>query len=354
MITIVLPVHNGGTLLRRCIESIARQDCPPETFEVVVLDNCSSDGALDALHLLPPGIPRRVVGSERLLPIEQNWARIRELSGVGSFITIVGHDDLFDAGFIRIMSRTLEEEPDVRLLYSHFRLIDDAERTIRPCLPMGASESAGQFLAGRLARTRDSFGTGYVVRFDDYRDVGGIPPYAKLMYADHTLWLTLARRSRIRILEEQSFSYRLHAANTSQTRESGLILRAFSDYLAFLGTQVSEDAGVLRALATYGPGYVESLAAHWIWEEAARANRADEPMHAGVVDGWRDVHRRVLRLVGRTDSPREVPPEVAFSIWANERPLRRRLWTTKPGRAMMRGVRAALAARPLGAKSAHE
>src|SRR5262249_42523929 len=147
--------------------------------------------------------------------------------------TLIGHDDTLDPEFIRHTHAILRECPDVRLLLTHFRLIDQDDRVIRPCAPMAPSETAAQFLAGRLARIRDSFGTGYVMRFDDYRDVGGIPDYAKLLYADDALWMMLARRSRIRILPEECFSYRLHGTSASHTLDSSLTLRAFSRYVDF-------------------------------------------------------------------------------------------------------------------------
>ena len=219
MITVVLPVHNGGRHLRVCIESLARQDAPPGSFEVVVLDNKSTDGSLEALRLLPDTIPRRVFESDRFLEIEQNWARILELPDVRELMTMVGHDDAFDPHFIRTTSAAMRAEPDTKLLLTHFRLIDTDGQPIRSCRPMNAYESPAEYLSSRLEGTRDSYGTGYVFRFEDYRRVGGIPLYARLIYADDALWLSLARQSHIRILADECFSYRLHLSSMQNVRD---------------------------------------------------------------------------------------------------------------------------------------
>ena len=46
MISIVIPVKNGGSELRRCLEAIARQRLA-EPFELVVVDSGSSDGSVE-------------------------------------------------------------------------------------------------------------------------------------------------------------------------------------------------------------------------------------------------------------------------------------------------------------------
>jgi glycosyltransferase involved in cell wall biosynthesis len=336
MITIVLPVYNGGVFVRRCLESIARQDAPAGSFDLVILDNCSTDGSLDAVTSLPSGLSRHVLRAERHLSIEENWDRIRQLKPNNPYITIVGHDDEFDPEFIRVMSSALRDRPGTRLLLSHFRLIDQEGRRIRPCQPMGGWESAANFIAGRFARIRDSFGTGYVVAFEDYCAVGGIPTYPKLIYSDDALWVSLARRDGIRILEEECFSYRLHTTNTSKISDAGFVLRAFANYLEFLFQQSDQDPAIRSVMKRYGPSYVYSISTHWIWEEAKHANATGSPARREVVDGWRDLYRRFLALVGEEAQPE--PEEIEMSLWANQGAVRRRLWASRPTRVIFRGV----------------
>ena len=108
--TIVLPVYNGGALLRECVESIAKQDSGPGTFDVVILDSFSTDGAVEsAIRALPEWIPRRVVRAERSLSIEQNWSRIRELTDVAGIR--VGHAD--DARVASGTTAIIFDEPTV-------------------------------------------------------------------------------------------------------------------------------------------------------------------------------------------------------------------------------------------------
>jgi hypothetical protein len=334
VITVVVPVHNGGRHLRVCIESLARQDAPAGSFEVVVLDNKSTDGSLEALRLLPDSVPRRVFESDRFLEIEQSWARIRDLPDVRELMTIIGHDDAFDPQFIRVTSGAMKAEPDTKLLLTHFRLIDSDGQPIRPCRPMNSSESPAQFLGSRLTGLRDSFGTGYVFRSADYRAAGGIPSYAKLLYADDALWMTLARRSKIRIIEEQCFSYRQHPSSTQHVHDSQLTFRAFSEYWQFVEHEAGCDPAIARAMKTYGPQYLRAIASWWLLEESNQANRANEPIGGDIVDGWRRIFLRSFTLTDDACGPD--PQELAFSLWANETSTRRRLWRNRPLRRLLR------------------
>lgn len=338
MVTVVIPAHNGGRHLRQCLASLAQQDAAPGEFDVVVLDNCSTDGSLDHLRILPDRIGRRVIRSERFLPIEANWLRILSLDNIGEFITILGHDDTLEPPFIRLVHHTLRSEPDVRLLLSHFRLIDQNNQLIRPCRPMAERESADGFLAGRLAAIRDSFGTGYVTRFDDYRSAGGIPQYPKLIYADDVLWLTLARPAGIRILRECCFSYRLHPSSVSQNQTVDEMLAAVSQYLSFIEELAARDSGVRRVFESYGPGYIGSVVDDWMYREAVRATVANEIARPEVMKAWEAVQGRVLAFTGGGQAVFERSSHLSFALWANDSPLRRRLWRLRETRGMMRAL----------------
>jgi glycosyltransferase involved in cell wall biosynthesis len=337
MLSVILPVHNGGSYLHRCVQSLANQDCQPGAFELVILENASTDGSLDALRLLPPTVPRRVVPSDRLLSIEENWGRIAALSDVRDFITTIGHDDALDPQFVRIVTSTLSSDPSIRFLLTHFRLIDEQDRVIRPCRPMAPWETPAQFLAGRLAGIRDSFGTGYAMRFSDYREAGGIPPYAKLIYADDTLWMKLAQRTPLRILADELFSYRLHSSNTSVIADSAVFLRALSSHLDFVEAQQRIDSEVDRVVRNYGPNFIRDLAAFWMFSDVERANRTGKLVNHASIDGWREIRRRVETLSRRPEpSVGGNENELAFALWANQDGVRRRLWRERPTRVAMR------------------
>jgi glycosyltransferase involved in cell wall biosynthesis len=249
---IVLPVRNGGEHLKACVGSILAQTY--EHFRLVVLENASTDDTVGWLRQRHD--PRiTILESSAPLKIEENWARIAQLDLSGEFLTIIGHDDLLDPGYLSGMSTLIDAHPDARLYQAHFRLIDQHGRRLRSCLPMPARETAESFLAARLRLRRDSYGTGYMCRADDYVRVGGIPPYKQLMFADDALWLRLMRDSYKATLPEETFSYRLHPEGTSHSpdwRSTFDSLAAYMDFLIEYSNSNSEVKEVLqRDVAEY-------------------------------------------------------------------------------------------------------
>ncbi len=53
MVSVIVPIYNGGPHYPTCFESLCRLDYPPELLEVLVIDDCSTDGTREYLHGRP-------------------------------------------------------------------------------------------------------------------------------------------------------------------------------------------------------------------------------------------------------------------------------------------------------------
>ncbi len=246
--TIVLPVHNGGAQVRKAVQSVLAQTL--DDFDFLILENASTDGTaewLEGLH--DPRI--QVVPASTLLPIEENWRRIAQTPR-GEFMTILGHDDAFDADFLETVARLIARFPDATLYHTHFRLIDERGRCLRHCLPVPERETAAEFFLARMENRRDSFGTGYVMRSADYDAVGGIPIFPKLLFADDALWLALAGRGYKATAAEECFSYRLHPASVSGHSSREELLGGLEAYLHFLAEYRMADPALAAVLDRHG------------------------------------------------------------------------------------------------------
>jgi hypothetical protein len=253
---IAIPVRNGGEQLKECVRSILAQT--HVDFEVVALDNASSDGSDEWLRGCRD--PRlSIVRTDEPLTIEQNWARISGIVGSHEYMTVTGHDDTFDPCFLSVIMELIERNPKAALYQTHFRLIDGAGRKIRSCLPIPAIERADDFLVARFASRRDSFGTGYVFRCADYLRVGGIPLYPKLLFADDALWTSLMGGSFKVADPRECFSYRVHVGSTSHSPGWQSLLDAMEGYVGFLARTAVLDATVAAALRRKLPDYASYL-----------------------------------------------------------------------------------------------
>jgi glycosyltransferase involved in cell wall biosynthesis len=286
---IVLPVYNGGRYLMQCVTSILSQTY--ENFRLIVLDNASTD---DAAQWLRNQSDRRICIFASTLPlsIEENWARILHIDAADEYMTIIGHDDLLDSEYLENMCRLIDAHPQAGLYQAHFRLIGVEGRTIRACLPMPERETAAEFLRARMALGRDSFGTGYMYRAENYKRVGGIPLYKNLVFADDALWLALMRDRYKATCKEKLFSYRAHGASTAASSNWRPTFEALSSYLTFLHAHAAKDRDLKTSLDQSISGFME------FWFRWAYFSSAQNGMErAAVLEGIEDISKVVAPML---------------------------------------------------------
>lgn len=237
--SVILPVRNGMPYVKDCVESIRSQRYPD--WELRVLDNESRDGTVEWITgLNDPRI--HVSRSPRSLTIEESWGRIKD-EPKREFMTMIGHDDLFDPLFLALIHDLIETDPGAALYQTGSRLIDARGATIRSSKVVPRRETAAEYLEARLTFQRDVFGTGYVMRSAAYDRLGGIPAFERLFFADDTLWMRLMRSSWKRSDPTEAFSVRLHPQSESASvpRLWPSFVRGLEQFSGFLATFVKED-----------------------------------------------------------------------------------------------------------------
>jgi glycosyltransferase involved in cell wall biosynthesis len=238
--SIILPVKDGGHYVKECVNSILSQTL--QHFNLVVLDNNSTDGTLEWLRSLHDS---RIVihESQRSLSIEENWARIKDVPK-NEYITLIGHDDLLNADYLETMNALIEKHPEASLYQSHFEYINKDGHLIRNCLPMDEVQHGHEFIAAVLCRTIDSTGTGYVMRSTDYDRLEGIDPaFEKLLFADYALWINLTLLSYKATSIESTFKYRSHES-VSRVTGTQKFVNAFIRFLNFIKTHSDKNESV--------------------------------------------------------------------------------------------------------------
>ena len=257
--SIILPVFNGGHLVKECVNSILAQDLPE--FDLLVLDNASNDGTSEWLTSLSDS-RIRVTRSDTKLSMEGNWARIKDIPK-NEFMTLIGHDDILHPHYLSEMSRLIEKHPHATLYQAHFDFIDAAGKHISYCKPMDEVQYGHEFLACHMMQTMDSMGTGYCFRSDDYNKLGGIPcDYPNLIFADYVLWIRLCLLGYKATTNRNCFSYRIHQS-VSKLTNGEQYQQAFEKYVQVIAELCKQDEEVNRVVERYGHHmlmyYCESL-----------------------------------------------------------------------------------------------
>lgn len=311
--SIILPVKNGGEYVKECVNSILSQTIAG--FDLIVLDNSSTDGTADWISQLNDD-RIRLYKADRPLSMEENWARITSVDK-NEFITIIGHDDLLHADYLETMADLISQHPDASLYQCHFEYIDAQGKFVRNCLPMAEVQYAPEFLACQMEQTMDSMGTGYMMRSKDYDAAGGIfPLYPNLIFADYELWVKLIMKNYKATAASTAFSYRVHN-NISRQTNGEAYQRAFGRYMSFLGEIKNKDNKIAAAIEEHGKKmllyFCESLS-HRLLKTA----KQDRVTTVGQFIGHCKAYAKQL-IPGQTFSPLTKPRILA--AWLLDNPV---------------------------------
>jgi glycosyltransferase involved in cell wall biosynthesis len=317
--SIILPVRNGGNYVKECVNSILSQQYPH--FNLIILDNASTDGTSEWISSLQD---ERVIvyPSKASLSIEDNWARIKQVSR-NEFMTCIGHDDILSPGYLDEMNSLINEFPDASLYQSHFVFIDAQGKMIRPCIPMEQNQHAPAFLRDMLLMQIDVNGTGFMIRSNNYDKIGGIPHYPNLLFADLALWLEACRLSYKITSNKNCFSYRLHQSMTTTSSDNKFheAIEMLVSYLGFLKRKDTELGQVIDQYASVLLSYYCKSFAHRLLRTGL-----DRRGHMLVKDWVKKCDHFHSSLLGDKKGKPSDQPSVKLAMFIDSNPVTRNLF----------------------------
>jgi glycosyltransferase involved in cell wall biosynthesis len=210
IVSVLLTAYNRERYIASSIESVLAQTFGD--FELLITDNCSTDGTLEIARRYTLVDSRvRVVVNERNLGQFGNRNRAAELSR-GSLLKYHDSDDLMYPHCLAAMVAMLQSEPR-----AGFGLSSGWAWTGGPC-PM--------LLTPRMAYQREYFGEGLflcgpagaIFRAEAFRELGGwIDEGAP---SDYYFWLRACTRVSVLLLPADLFWYRMHPSQEFQSEKA--------------------------------------------------------------------------------------------------------------------------------------
>ena len=228
--SIILPVRNGGEYVKECVNSILTQSL--QDFEFIVLENCSTDNTLYFISSFNDN-RIKIYPADKPLQMEENWQRVLKVPKK-EFMTLIGHDEMLDKDYLYTMNDLIYRHPQASLYHTHFRYIDSAGKEIGKCKPMKEIQKPVEVIHNFFYNKTDLMGTGFMMRSHDYEDVGGIPLYPNLLFADMELFIELSRKAYLAVDKQECFSYRRHAGSTTSSSSDARFLQSFDLLITYL------------------------------------------------------------------------------------------------------------------------
>ena len=119
--SIIIPTYNGKALLATCLAALRGQTYPADRFEVIVVDDASSDGTVEYLAAAFPEV--------RVVALAQNSGFIAACNaGVaaaqGEILVLLNNDTEAETGWLAALVAALEEHPSAGSAASKMLLFD--------------------------------------------------------------------------------------------------------------------------------------------------------------------------------------------------------------------------------------
>jgi glycosyltransferase involved in cell wall biosynthesis len=217
LVSIVVPVYNGAAHLRESLDSILAQSYRP--IEVIVVDDASTDET--AAIVASYGAAVRSFRQPANLGTFEN-ANTGVGLARGELIAIYHADDVYDWRIVEREVEFLTTHPEAAAVFSLWIMVDQENREYdRPRTPpevLGREVlSYPQVLEG-LLRNKNRFLAcpSAMVRAAVYRELGRYDQPHFGIAADLEMWLRIAQRYPLGLLEDHLFRYRHFHGNWTQ------------------------------------------------------------------------------------------------------------------------------------------
>lgn len=216
LVSIAIVTYNQKSFLKECIDSCLQQDYP--NFEIVVADDCSTDGTQEMLHEYATNYPGKFILklSEKNNGITFN-CNLANFSCNGKYIAWMSGDDLMLPGKLVKQVEFMEKNPNCNICYHNLEVFEsDSNKVlyyfneklklngdIKTCIRYGTFNGACSNMVRKSKTPKNGF--------DSTLNVA----------SDWLYWIdTLAEGGTINYIDEVLGKYRRHAHNITRSADT--------------------------------------------------------------------------------------------------------------------------------------
>lgn len=125
-LSIIIPTYNASATIERTLNSIYEQNLPQDDFEVIIVDDCSTDDTVKVIEDMKTLDVRKSNMVILCQPTnrKQGAARNRALKvAQGEYVTFVDSDDVVESGLPLAIENAIKGKPD--MLICHYNRINE-------------------------------------------------------------------------------------------------------------------------------------------------------------------------------------------------------------------------------------
>lgn len=228
--TIVIPVHNGMPYIKDCVRSALSQKY--KNYNIIILENASNDGTTEFLDSLNHE-KICVIKSTKLLSIEENWARIKDLQ-LNEYMTILMADDFLHKNYLSSVVKMIKKHPNCNIYRTNINLMNDKSKVFHVS-NIKEKITIYDYLEGRLSHTYTETAAGYCLKTSRYKEIGGIDCKYRLMHTDDKLVMeAIGKNNYMAVAPEHAVNYRCHSGSESGSPDTAASLGGYNYWLNWI------------------------------------------------------------------------------------------------------------------------
>ena len=129
-ISVVIPCYNASAYIEKTIVALANQEFDHDAFEVIFVDDCSSDNTVQTVEAL---IQQHSIHGKVLLNSKNTGPSLARKYGIehamGTYIAFCDSDDWYEPDFLKKMYEATEQETN-QIVFCNYKLVYDSGRII--------------------------------------------------------------------------------------------------------------------------------------------------------------------------------------------------------------------------------
>lgn len=230
MVSVIIPNYNHAPFLRERIDSVLAQDY--SDFEVILLDDCSTDGSRDIINSYKdhPKVSHVVFNEQNSGSTFIQWERGMQLAQ-GKFIWIAESDDVAMPTFLSSLVPRLEVDALASVAYCHSFLIDaqgrrlSAQNDRNPAPKRKMTHHFGNTFIKYLLDFNYIYNASMAVfRRKAIADINR--DYMKYRYCgDWHFWASLCRRGNVLEVHDMLNGFRQHPSKVTELSKEDTVAR---------------------------------------------------------------------------------------------------------------------------------
>lgn len=121
ILTIAIPTYNAGENLLKAVKSCKNIKLPKDSYEILVVDNCSTDNSISMLENIKDDFPNLVIfRNQRNIGRVPNWNRCLELATGKYIIFLFSNDEIVEENEIEKKIEIAERESAIMVFCPYF------------------------------------------------------------------------------------------------------------------------------------------------------------------------------------------------------------------------------------------